>query len=98
MIEVGGKQWPCRLTMGAMLLFKRNMQKDASQINGDDMEELLMFMWCCIVSASRADGLEFDLPFDLFCDMVTPADMARWSEAINQAGEDEKKKEAANLQ
>ena len=24
MIEVGGKAYPCRLTMGAMLLFKQN--------------------------------------------------------------------------
>ena len=33
MIEVGSKAYPCCLTMGAMLLFKRNTGKDVSQMD-----------------------------------------------------------------
>ena len=43
-VTVGGRELRCRLTMGAMLLYKRNMQKDVSQMSGGDIEELLMFM------------------------------------------------------
>ena len=41
MIKVGAKEFPCRLTMGAMLQFKRTVGKDVSQMNWEDMEELL---------------------------------------------------------
>lgn len=59
-ITVGGMELPCRLTMGAMLLYKRNMQKDVSQMSGGDIKELLMFMWCCVKCACKADGVDFD--------------------------------------
>ena len=38
MIKVGAKEFPCRLTMGAMLQFKRTVGKDVSQMNWEDME------------------------------------------------------------
>lgn len=91
MVEVGGKAYPCRLTMGAMLQFKRMVGRDVSQMDGSDIEEMLTLMWCCIKSASRADGVEFDIDFDLFCDLVTPEDMAKWNAVIGQ-GEGEEKK------
>ena len=93
-INIGGKEWPCRLTMGAMLLFKQNVGKDVSAMDGGDVEEMLWLMWCCITSASRADGLEFGIDFALFCDMVTPDDVARWNTQIAEANEEEKKSEA----
>lgn len=92
-IEVGGKQVPCRLTMGAMLLFRRNMGKDVSQMQQDDIEEMLMLIWCCVVSACRADGVEFGIDFERFCDLATPQDMQRWNEALNATNDEEKKSE-----
>lgn len=90
-ISVGGKDYPCRLTMGAMLLFKRNTGQDVSQMQEADLEQMLMLMWCCVVSACRAEGVEFDVDFERFCDMVTPQDLNRWNEALSR--ENEKKSE-----
>ena len=42
LINVGGKELPCRLSMGAMLLFKRNLQKDVSDMDANNIEELLI--------------------------------------------------------
>lgn len=89
-INVGGKEVPCRLSMGAMLLFKQNTGKDVSEMKTDDMEELLMFMWCCVVCACRADGVEFGIDFETFTCMVTPQDMSEWNEAMSD-GNDKKK-------
>lgn len=91
MIEVGGKEVPCRLTMGAMLLFKQNVGKDVSQMDGSDMEELLWLMWCCIVCACKADEVEFDIDFERFTCMITPDDVSKWNTAIS--AENEKKKD-----
>lgn len=87
MIKVGDKEFPCRLTMGAMLQFKRTVGKDVSQMNWKDMEELLMLMWCCVSSASRADNIEFPIDFPMFCDLVSPADIAKWNSTIAEANE-----------
>lgn len=93
MIEVGGKAYPCHLTMGAMLLFKQNTGKDVSQMDSQSLEELLMFMWCCLVSTCRGDHVDFELSFEEFCDLVTPDAMARWNAAVAEANEESKKKE-----
>ena len=93
MIKVGGKEFPCRLTMGAMLQFKRTGGKDVSQMDWKDVEELLMLMWCCVSSASRADNIEFPIDFPMFCDLVSPADIAKWNSTIAEANKKKSEKE-----
>lgn len=90
-ISVGGRELPCRLTMGAMLLFKRQTGKDLNQIQGEDLEAMLTLLWCCVKSACRAEGVEFDVDFEMFCDMITPEEMALWNKAMET--EQDKKKE-----
>lgn len=36
-INVGGRELPCRVTMGAMVRFKRETGKDARQFKADDL-------------------------------------------------------------
>lgn len=93
-ISVGGRELPCRLTMGAMLLFKRQTGKDLNQIQGEDLEAMLTLLWCCVKSACRAEGVESCLDFDDFCDHVTPDDLNRWNAqmADDEGGEAKKKK------
>ncbi len=90
-ISVGGRELPCRLTMGAMLLFKRQTGKDLNQIQGEDLEAMLTLLWCCVKSACRAEGVEFNVDFEMFCDMITPEEMALWNKAMET--EQDKKKE-----
>ena len=54
------------------------------------LEPLLMWMWCCMRSASRADGIAFDYGFDETCDLLTPDAVASWNAAL---AEEDKKKE-----
>ena len=93
MIKVGAKEFPCRLTMGAMLQFKRTVGKDVSQMNWEDMEELLTLMWCCVSSACRADNVEFSIDFTMVCALGSPADMAKWKSAIDEANEKKSEEE-----
>ncbi len=61
-IKLKGKTYPCDMVMGAFLLFKRETGKDVSQLKQDNLEDLLMLMWCCVKCASQSDGVEF--PYD----------------------------------
>lgn len=67
-LMVGGKEYPCRVTMGAMVRFKRETGRDVSSLTQSDISDLVLFMWCCVASASKADGVEFDLSFEDFAD------------------------------
>ena len=71
-IEIKGKQYPCRVTMGAMLRFKRETGRDVSQVDSSDVSDLVTLLWCCIVSASKADGVEFGIGLMDFADMLDP--------------------------
>lgn len=89
-ITIGGVDYPCRVTMGAMLRFKRETGKDVSAMNGNDVADLVTFMWCCVKSASAADGVEMPLALEAFADALEPGDM----EAFNATVEDTEKKTA----
>ena len=47
----------------------------------------------CVASASRADSIEFPIDFPMFCDLVSPADIAKWNSTIAEANEKKSEKE-----
>ena len=53
-IKIRDKEYPCDFVMGAFLRFKRETGKDVSQIKQDDLEDLLMLMWCCVKCTTQA--------------------------------------------
>lgn len=62
-IKINGQDYPCRLTMGALLAYKRKTghdfgtEADASDTsNMANIENLLLLLGCCLESACRADG------------------------------------------
>lgn len=93
-ITIQGTTYPCHLTMGAMLRFKRESGKDVSQLEGGDVADLLLFVYCCTRSACNATGQPFDLNFETFCDLLTPEDFTAFNLAMaknNASATDEKK-------
>ena len=94
-IEINGKVFPCRVTMGALLRFKRETGRDVSQTGQNDVEALITLLWCCVVSASKADGVEFGMGLMDFADLLSPDTLTRWSEAMEANGETESEKKTA---
>lgn len=95
-ITINGSALPVRVTMGALLRFKRATGKEAAQIK-DDMEDILTFMHCCLASACQADGIPFTMDVQEMADHLEPADVTAFAQSINGAdgaegGDDAKKK------
>lgn len=98
-ITVNGKAYPCSPTMGAMLRFKQETGREITEIKPDSFTDLCTYLWCCVMSASKREGIQFDMPLLDFADGITPDDMAEWNEAISATakngedcdGSDEKK-------
>ena len=71
-IKVGDKEFPCRVTMGAMGRFKNESGKDVSKLEKTNISELVLFVYCCVKSACNADKVEFDYDFQSFADLMEP--------------------------
>ena len=70
-LTIGGKAYPCRVTMGAMTRFKHECGKDVSKMDQGDIGELVLFIYCCVKSACNADGVAFDMDFETFADHLS---------------------------
>lgn len=74
--------------MGAMLRFKSETGKEVTAIDGG-FSDMCTYLWCCVVSASKHDGLDFDLSLMDFADSILPEDMAAWTESLAEDASDD---------
>lgn len=81
-ITINGTVYPCSPTMGAMLRFKQETGREASEIDTSSLSDLCTFLWCCTASAAKREGIPFDYSLMDFADNVTPEDMAAWNEVV----------------
>lgn len=77
-IMVGGREYPCRATMGAMLRFKRETGREVTELDMSQMSDLAVWLWCCVLSACAADGVDFGMGLMEFADQLSPDVMTAW--------------------
>lgn len=90
-INIAGKDYPCRVTMGAMVRFKNEAGKDVSELEKTNISELVLFIYCCIKSACNADKVNFDMDLDLFADSLEPENVNSFYEEMESAQKKTKK-------
>lgn len=94
-IKINGKEYPCRVTMGAMLRFKQETGKDVAKMSQEDVADLIVLLWCCVMSASKADGVKFGMSLMDFADQLTPDILTDFSTSMGgESDAAEKKTEA----
>jgi len=81
-IMIGGKEYPCRITMGSMVRFKNQTGHDISKIDGTDLGEIATFMWCCVKSSCVADDIEFNLNMEEFADRLDVENVTAFSQLM----------------
>lgn len=86
-IAYDGKEYPCRQTMGAMLRFKRETAKEATEIKADSLSDLVTFLYCCITSECNHQKIPFDFTLQDFADGVSVDDLNAWAAQIMQSGD-----------
>ena len=82
-IQIKGIEYPCRVTMGAMLRYKRESGEDISKLKDDNMEALVLLLWCCVKSACNADGVDFLYNVDEFADALSPQELNLFIAGVN---------------
>lgn len=95
-VEINGVGYPFRLTIGAMVAYKRDTGEDFSKFNGEDMEKMLHIIFHGIRSACKADSVEF--PYQSPEEIADFIDMERITDLFDAQGVDaddgSKKKQA----
>lgn len=81
-IIVNDKAYPCSPTAGAMLRFKEQTGREVTEIDSSSFTDLLTYLWCCVVAASKREDIDFGMSLMDFADNLTPEDMADWSQLI----------------
>lgn len=89
-----GRELPCRMTMGAMVRFKKETGRDVSAIENGDIADLVLLLWCCIKSACNADGESFDASFELFADTLDAEVLQDFIAGLATQSEDDTQKKA----
>lgn len=84
-ITINNVAYPCRPTMGAMLRFKKETGKEVTEITNSSFTDLCTYLYCCVASASAADGKEFNLSLMEFADALNPDDMTAWVAQMQQS-------------
>ena len=86
--------------MGAMIRFKEETGREATGIQPDAVSDLAVYLWCCVVSACRREGVEFKYQLMDFADRIALEDLSRWAAAISAEngsdGADQAKDNAAH--
>ncbi len=79
--------------MGAMLRFKRETGREVTEIDPSSLSDLCTYLWCCVVSACKHDGVEFDMSLMDFADSIAQEEMTAWVDAVtDKASPDDEKK------
>ena len=85
-ITINGKAYPCRQTMGAMLRFKERTGKEVTEIGGN-LSDICVYLFCCVASACKKDGVPFGMSLMDFADSITPDDLNQWTKVANGTAE-----------
>lgn len=95
-VIICAKEYPSRVTMWAMIDFKHETGKDVNEI-GADIEQLTMFMYCCVRSACRADKVDFQLTFEQFADGINLDDFTSFQNGMAMEENGAKKKKGTKV-
>lgn len=85
-IVIDGEAYPCYVTAGAMLRFKRESGREVTEMQGT-FEDMLLYLYCCVKSASRRERKDFSYAFEDFADAVMVEDINRWNAALQAEAE-----------
>lgn len=74
-----GKEYPARITMGALRAFRKETGNDFLKIQ-DKLtgEDLGVMLWAAISRQSKVEGVPFEMSLDDFLDRVTPDEVSTW--------------------
>lgn len=82
-VIINGEEYQSEPTMGAMLRFKKETGREFNEMDPNNLTDLCTFMWCCVVSAAKREGRDFNLSLIDFADCITPDELLKWNTTVS---------------
>lgn len=92
-ISILGKEYPCRLTMGALKRFKDRTGKELSDIASGEIMLMGLLAYCCTESACSVEGVTFDVDEMRFLDALDMDSMAVFARMLADSAIEKKSPE-----
>ena len=92
-VTINGKAYPCVETMGALLRFKEETGRELTEL-AKNPSDVAIYLWCCVRSGCKRDGIEFPLSLMEFADNIDEETVNAWF-AVKQAEVQKKTAETA---
>ena len=70
--------------MGAMLRFRQQTGRELTALQADSITDVCTYLYCCVASAAKREGIEFTMSLMDFADAITPEDMLAWQQAVSE--------------
>ena len=83
-ISIKGKEYPCYMTMGAILRFRRETGYDVK--DAKDIADQVILLWCVVKAACAAEGVTFDTGLEEFADSLNPESLKLLEEETAEDG------------
>ena len=87
-VNIDGKVYPCKSTMGALLRFKEETGRDPQLTGTSDM---CVFIWCCAKSACAREGIDFPFTLMDFADAVDEDQLLAVIQLMAEGQQEQKK-------
>lgn len=83
-VTIDNKEYPIKMTMGAMLRFKKETGKEINDGNMG-LTDNATLIWCCIKSACAHEKVAFDISLMDFADSIDVKDIEPVVQALYQS-------------
>lgn len=84
-----GETYPFEFTMGAMLIFRKETGREATEADFSSFSDLLTIMWAGTVAAAEVEGNPCKYTLQEFANRLNPDALTRWQkESMEAAGEE----------
>jgi hypothetical protein len=87
-IRIKDEEYPLMATMGAMLRFREETQRDISEMDATSISDVCTYIYCCVASACEREGKAFDYTLMQFADNISPDEILRWNTALAEETEE----------
>lgn len=77
-----GETYPFEFTMGAMLLFKKETGKEATEADFSSLSELLTILWGGVVAATEATGGNCPYTLQQFANRIDNQTLVKWQQEV----------------
>lgn len=101
-----GESFPVEISLGAMLIFKEETGREATEADMGSLSDLIKLLWAGAAAASETAGIAMNYTPQQFANRLTPEELKKWKETYVESqrneenpekGEEVKKKTARDL-